>query len=150
MRWTWIALAGVVACRTPEAGEATLEARTVALEASQAALLETLNEGQAQDEGLVADFLWTCGMSEPEFALPPAIDGAVLSIEHHAWLDLVRIDRGSTHGVMRGYIFDLYRGNQYKGRVRVETVQEDRCTAVVLRVFEGRTIEPGDSASTRI
>ncbi len=151
MKWTWIALACVLACRGPDASEATLEARMAALEASHATLLETLSEVETQVEGLVADFkLSKLYPGHAPFPLPLRIDGSVLSLQHILSLDLVRIDRGSRHGVMRGFIFELYRGDQYKGRVRVENVQEDRCTAIVLKSYEGRTIQPGDSASTRI
>ena len=37
-----------------------------------------------------------------------------------------------------------------QGRVRVETVQGDMCTAVILKTYEGRTIEQGDNAATHI
>ena len=63
---------------------------------------------------------------------------------------LVSINKGSNDGVLRGFVFDIYNGAQYKGRVRVETVQGDMCTAVILKTYEGRSIEQGDNAATHI
>ncbi len=146
-----MALSCVVACRTPDAGEAALEARVAALEKGNSELVEALHAVQDQVEELVADFkISRIYLSHEPVGFPPQIDGSVLSLQHVMSLDLIRIDRGSTHGVKRGFIFEIYRGAQYKGRVRVETVEDDRCTAVVLKTYEGRAIRPGDSASTRI
>lgn len=151
MKWIWIALACLASCRAPGASEAALEGRVAALEKGNSELVEALNAVQDQVEELVADFkLSRIYLGHEPIVFPPQIDGSVLSLQHVMSLDLVRIDRGSTHGVKRGFIFEIYRGAQYKGRVRVETVEEDRCTAVVLKTFEDRAIRPGDSVSTRI
>jgi hypothetical protein len=145
MKWIWIALACLASCRSPNASEAALEARVAALEASHVELLETVNEAQAHVERM-----YEIVASQLVCVSPPQIDGSVLSIEQVRSLDLVRIDRGSQDGVTRGLVFEVYRDAQYKGRVRVETVQANECTAVILKIYEGRTIDPGDSASTMI
>ena len=78
----------------------------------------------------------------------PAIDGAVLRVAPDS--GLIVIDKGSDDGVRPGFTFDVYRGSQYKGHVRVESVQESVSTGVILRTYSGRAIEAGDRASTRL
>lgn len=90
------------------------------------------------------------GTDPREIMAMPQIDGAVMNVSHAIEPGLVAINRGSDDGVKRGFTFDVYSAGQFKGRVRVETVQPDMCTAVILKTFAGRTIEQGDSASTRI
>lgn len=80
----------------------------------------------------------------------PHIDGAVLQVTSDLQPGLVSINRGSADNVRRGFTFEIYSGGQYKGRVRVVDVQDNMCTAVVEKVFEGRAIEQGDSATTHI
>ena len=85
-----------------------------------------------------------------ELVAMKAIDGAVLQVTHDITPGLVSINKGSNDGVKRGYTFDIYRGAKYKGQVRVENVQPNMCTCVIIKTYEGRTIEQGDSAATRI
>jgi hypothetical protein len=80
----------------------------------------------------------------------PLIDGAIVGTNTEIQPGLVAINKGTEDGVRRGFTFDVYRGGVYKGRVRVETVQANMCTAVILKTYEGRTIAEGDSAATRL
>ena len=87
--------------------------------------------------------------------LPPActtvtINGAVLQVVDSIEPGLVSINRGTDDGVERGFTFEIYSGNQYKGQVRVESVQKNICTAIVLRTHSGAAISAGDAAATRI
>ncbi|MCP3916763.1 MAG: hypothetical protein GY711_14500 [bacterium] len=89
--------------------------------------------------------------ADPNLGLSmPVIDGAVLNVDYDIEPGLVAINKGSNDGVMRGFTFDIYRGGQYKGQVRVENVQSGMATCVITKTWEGRTISQGDSASTRI
>ncbi len=80
----------------------------------------------------------------------PVIDGAVLNVNYDLAPGLVAINKGADDGVQRGFTFDIYRGGQYKGQVKVENVQSNMATCVITKTWEGRTIAQGDSASTRI
>lgn len=77
----------------------------------------------------------------------PQIDGAVL--QYRADQKLVHINRGTNNKVKRGYIFDIYSGGIYKGQARVEVVNPDTCTAVVVATT-GSEIAQGDLVSTQI
>lgn len=101
-------------------------------------------------ETQVQTFVAAFGVPASVLLLQPQIDGAVLMVSHAIQPGLVSINRGSNDGVQRGFIFEIYNGAHYKGQVRVETVQGDMCTAVILKTFEGRSIEQGDNAATRI
>ncbi|MFT5051311.1 MAG: uncharacterized coiled-coil DUF342 family protein [Chlamydiales bacterium] len=90
------------------------------------------------------------GTSLPDIVSMPPIDGSVLQVVNSVEPGLIAINRGTAHGVQRGFTFDIYAGGQYKGQVRVESVQNDMCTAVIVRTYEGRDITQGDRASTRI
>ena len=81
-------------------------------------------------------------------AAVPQIDGAVL--QYYEDLKLVHINRGSDDQVRRGYVFDIYTSGQYKGQARVEVVNPNSCTAVLLNNVDGTQISQGDRVSTRI
>ena len=85
-----------------------------------------------------------------ELVNQPQIDGAVMMVSHEIQPGLVSINRGEDAGVKRGFTFDIFSNGLYKGRVRVEDVQQDSCTAVIMRTYEDRIIEQGDTATTHI
>jgi hypothetical protein len=57
---------------------------------------------------------------------------------------------GSRSKVEVGYTFDIYRVNQYIGRVKIDRVETDRCFGDVEFVAPGRAVQAGDSAATRL
>ena len=120
--------------------------RIVSLEVDKTSAYKDVMDLKTQVQTFVATF----GVTASDLLVQPQIDGAVLMVSHAIQPGLVSINKGSDDGVQRGYIFEIYNGAQYKGRVRVETVQGDMCTAVILKTFEGRSIEQGDNAATRI
>jgi len=77
----------------------------------------------------------------------PQIDGAVL--QYRADQKLVHINRGTNDKVKRGYVFSIFSGGVYKGEARVEVVNPDTCTAVVV-ASTGSAIAQGDLVSTQI
>ena len=81
-------------------------------------------------------------------APPPLRQAPVQRLHIDTDPGLVLLNVGRNSGVKRGYTFEIFRGNQYKGRVRVENVQDTFCSAIVTGVNEGRTISQGDRAST--
>lgn len=76
------------------------------------------------------------------------IDGAVLGVRTD--LGLVALNVGTNNGVTRGMTFDVFRGSQYKGEVRVVDVEANRCSAVVDDPARAAGIERGDNATTQL
>ncbi|MSR62441.1 MAG: hypothetical protein EXS08_08350 [Planctomycetes bacterium] len=137
------ALASLAACRAPQEGDreprrlAEMEAENVELRQRVATLTEQL-------EGIYRSLDIFSGPSVCD--LPPAIDAEVLSVD--AALRLLVLNKGKSDGVKPGYVFDLYRGVQYKGQVKVVDVQDSMCSASILN--EKKPIEVGDSATTSL
>lgn len=80
----------------------------------------------------------------------PKIDGKVLAVSMDVKPGLISINKGKADGVTRGFTFQLYEGNKFKGTARVEFVHDSMCSAILLNVVEGATIRQGDSASTQL
>ena len=58
------------------------------------------------------------------------------------------LNKGKKDEVKAGYVFDIYRGSQYKGQVRITDVQEGMSSGLILR--EMNAIGRGDSATTSL
>jgi len=129
-------------------GEQLTEAnnQVASLEREREELRTRVNELDAQLTALAE----ATGTSLPDIVTMPPIDGSVLQVVNSVEPGLIAINRGTAHGVQRGFTFDIYAGSEYKGQVRVENVQNDMCTAVIVRTYQGRDISQGDRASTRI
>lgn len=80
----------------------------------------------------------------------PPLDTSVAAAQMDLEPGFVSILAGSSDGVQRGTVFDIYRGATYKGQVRVVEVTESACSAVVMTRVEGTTITAGDSATTAL
>ena len=76
------------------------------------------------------------------------VDGSVLAVD--AKTGLVMLNVGAEHGVKRGYAFDVWSGNQYKGQVVVQNVQAQMSSATIKTPVQGAQIRQGDLASTRM
>ena len=135
--------AGPGACGEAAAAQANLVA---SLERTRADLNDEVSKLEADISSLVE----ATGMSLGSITSLPLIDGAVVSVRSDPAPGLIAINKGKAHGVERGFTFEIYGGGQYKGQVRVDNVQDNMCTAVVLRTVDGRSISTGDSASTQI
>ncbi len=83
-----------------------------------------------------------------ELIATPKIDAQVLDARMDLAPGLVLLNVGKDKEVKRGYTFEIWRGKQYKGQVRVADVQDNVCSALVLNTVEGTTIQQGDDAST--
>jgi len=79
-----------------------------------------------------------------------AIDAKVVKVDYGMTPGLVALNVGKNSGVTPGYTFEVYNGNVYKGRVRVQTVYDDMCAALIDVQKDGATMSAGDSASTRL
>jgi len=80
----------------------------------------------------------------------PAIDGNVVAVKADVAPPLVLLSVGTDERVERGFHFSIYRGSQFIGKVIVERVLRDGAGCRVLFTADGQTIQPGDSAATRL
>jgi len=86
------------------------------------------------------------GASAAVFQTQKAIEGLVMDVNKD--LKLVIINKGKKDEVKVGYVFDIYRGSQYKGQVRINDVQEGISSGLILH--EKAAIGRGDSATTTL
>lgn len=65
-------------------------------------------------------------------------------------VNIVMLSVGTDDKVQAGYRFTVYRGSQYVGRVEVEKVFADMCSARILSEYTKEPLREGDDASTRV
>ena len=117
----------------------------------QESFLAIANERKAQLEKQVANarlLLKQGGLSVD--SLPrdqlPAIDGVVTAVVN----DSIEVSLGGQDGVQMGHFLEVYRNNQYVGRVKVVSVKADKAMAVVIREFSRGSIQAGDRVATKL
>jgi chromosome segregation ATPase len=78
------------------------------------------------------------------------INAKVLSVRED--VNVILLSVGKKDQVKEGYQFTIYQGGTYKGKVMVESVYPNMCSARILDdlMAEAQTIQEGDNASTRI
>ena len=78
------------------------------------------------------------------------INAKVLSVRTD--VNVVLLSVGREDKVKEGYQFTVYNGGTYKGKVMVESVYPNMCSARILKelMADAQTIQEGDNASTRI
>lgn len=101
-------------------------------------------------ETQLATLVDVTGVSMEDIKATKLINASVLQAVYDVKPGLVALNVGAADGVERGYTFEVYNGAAYKGQVRVENVHDGMCTALILRVEDGQTIQSGDKASTRL
>ena len=67
-------------------------------------------------------------------------------------VNVVLLSVGREDKVKEGYQFTVYNGGTYKGKVMVESVYPNMCSARILKelMADAQTIQEGDNASTRV
>lgn len=116
------------------------------LRAEKESLMGELSSVQAKFDTVVAQ----TGISLDELVAQPQIEARVLEVNKEIEPGLVALNVGSEQDVKRGYVFHIYRGEQYLGKVRVENVRATMSTALIQGTYEGREIRQGDAAATRL
>ncbi|WP_145068560.1 hypothetical protein [Engelhardtia mirabilis] len=111
---------------------------------------ETLTNSLAAAERNLENMSALSGIDLGTLVQQPAVDRSVVDVRMDLSPGFVAINAGSALGIRRGMVFDVYRGQVYKGKVRVETVDEDMCTAVVTTAVDGAAIQVGDNATTAL
>ena len=76
----------------------------------------------------------------------PAIDGVVTAVAD----DAVEVTLGGDDGVQTGHFLEVWRDDEYLGRVQVISVKPDRCMGRVVPEFRRGIIQPGDRVATRL
>lgn len=64
-------------------------------------------------------------------------------------MNIVILSVGRDDGVKEGYEFTVYRGNDYVGKVIIDTVEKDYCSGYSKKELEKSGIKVGDKATTR-
>ena len=98
-----------------------------------------------EERGLVVD-----GAVQDESALDEPIHAKVLAIRPD--VDIVLLSVGRDDQVKEGFQFTVFQGGTYKGKVVVESVYPNMCSARIVAdlMAQSETILEGDSASTRV
>ncbi len=80
----------------------------------------------------------------------PAIDAAVVDVNLSLAPGLVALNKGTADGVEKGYVFDIFRNNVYKGQAVVQDVSKNVSSALIKRSIPGQVIAAGDRATTSL
>ncbi len=86
------------------------------------------------------------GFDSTSIMAPPAIDALVAQVDQE--YGFVILDKGGNDNVEKGYVFDVFRGADYLGQVRVDTVNDNYSTARIL--LSNGTMRAHDRATTRL
>ena len=103
------------------------------------------NEAEAQLDAIVK----YTGVDPATINSQPQLEGLVLSTETANDTTYVVINIGKQAGVKVGYTFDVYNGATYKGRIKVQTVNETKAAAT-LEVPGNGALASGDRIATRL
>ena len=122
------------------------QATIASLQGQTSELSTQLSDSEAQLQTLAQ----LTGRNLNDIAAVPDIDAAVLDVNTSLSPGLVTLNVGTADGVKRGFAFDVFDGKSYKGQVRVENVQANLCSAIVISLMEGASISQGDRASTHL
>lgn len=86
-------------------------------------------------------------VNTPIEAIPPAIDGVVLAVSDK---DLVEVSIGLDDGLREGHKLEIYRGNQYVGRMNVRKVTANRAVGEIDPKLKQGPVRKGDRVATNI
>jgi len=78
--------------------------------------------------------------------IPPKVEGEVVNVSEK---DLLEISIGSDDGLKPGHKLDVYRGNQYLGRIVVKKTDPDKAVGQVMRELQRGQIKRGDRVTTK-
>jgi hypothetical protein len=78
--------------------------------------------------------------------IPPKVDGVVLEVSDR---DLLEISIGADDGLKVGHSLDVYRGNQYLGRITIKKTNPDRAVGQVMKELQRGQIRRGDRVTTK-
>jgi cell division protein FtsB len=117
--------------------------------AGNAETLKERNEQLAQQvskQKLVLD-AFDLTSDTPIHDRPPTLDGLVTAVGDR---DLVEISIGSDDGLRENHQLEVYRENEYVGRVVVVKTEPDRAVVRILPDYRRGSIRKGDRVATRL
>jgi len=117
--------------------------------AGNAETLKERNEQLAQQvskQKLVLD-AFDLTADTPVHDRPPTLDGLVTAVGDR---DLVEISIGSDDGLRENHQLEVYRENEYVGRVVVVKTEPDRAVVRILPDYRRGSIRKGDRVATRL
>lgn len=110
--------------------------------------LTSSSKDVAQLEAKLSQAVALAGIDLDAISAAPPIEARVLQVNNDLKPGLVALNVGSNQGVQRGFTFQIFRGNVWKGQVRIESVQPGMSSALITNMKPGETIAQGDNAST--
>ena len=84
-------------------------------------------------------------LNRPEIVIP-VVGGVVTAIAN----DLAEVSIGSDDGLQAGHELEVFRADEYLGRLRVVSVKPDRAVVRVLKDFARGIVQRGDRVATRL
>ncbi|MBI4882222.1 MAG: hypothetical protein HY812_21550 [Planctomycetes bacterium] len=140
--------AAVDARRAAQEEQARLESQVANLTATIEQLKAQIDEleGVAGDLSSQIEAAVQAGFDIASVRAAPQIDAVVQKVNNE--LSLVVLSVGADDGVKRGTAFEVFKDGQYKGKVVVDDVFPDNCSARIVR-GQGQ-ISENDKATTRL
>ena len=84
-------------------------------------------------------------LTRPETVIP-VVGGVITAVAN----DLAEVSIGSDDGLQAGHELEVFRADEYLGRLRVVSVKPDRAVVRVLKDFARGIIQQGDRVATRL
>ncbi len=84
-------------------------------------------------------------LKRPKIVIP-VVGGVVTAIAN----DLAEVSIGSDDGLQAGHELEVFRADEYLGRLRVVSVKPDRAVVRVLKDFARGIVQRGDRVATRL
>ena len=84
-------------------------------------------------------------LTRPETVIP-VIGGVIIAVAN----DLAEVSIGSDDGLQAGHELEVFRADEYLGRLRVVSVKPDRAVVRVLKDFARGIVQQGDRVATRL
>jgi hypothetical protein len=76
----------------------------------------------------------------------PIVDGVITAVAD----DLVEVSIGSDDGLQPGHELEVFRADQYVGRLRVVSVKPDRAVVRILKDYARGIVQRGDRVATKL
>lgn len=76
----------------------------------------------------------------------PVVDGEVVAVSD----SLAEVSIGSDDGLQKGHELEVFRADQYLGRLEVVSVKPDRAVARIIKEYARGIVQRGDRVATRL
>jgi SMC interacting uncharacterized protein involved in chromosome segregation len=125
-------------------GDQLLEAqqKIAAMAKDQTAMAEEIDNLKLENEAFKREVGPLAGV-----LTPPSMDAMVTGVSDK--VNLVILSVGRDDKVMKGFEFTIFRGSEFVGKVVVDRVEKDHCTAFSRKEVERTPIKVGDKGTTR-